>query len=68
MKRLDEMISKLPPEYQQEVENLLNLYFKSMLKKGRKLRKDWAGALEKYRDKYTALELQINTGMVWGLI
>lgn len=68
MKRLDEMISKLPPEYQQEVENLLNLYFKSMFKKGRKLRKDWAGALEKYRDKYTSLKLQINIGMAWGLI
>jgi len=24
----------------------------------KKLRQDWAGALEKYRDKYTSLELQ----------
>jgi len=27
-------------------------------KRGRKLRQDWAGALRKYRDQYTSLELQ----------
>jgi len=43
MKPLDEMISKLPPEYQQEVEDFVEFIFQKHIKKtGRKFRLDWA--------------------------
>ena len=60
MESLEEKIEKLPPELQDEVivfiEQLIEK--KRSKKKGRKLRQDWAGALAKYRDKYTSIELQ----------
>ena len=54
-----EKIDQLPPEVQREVQ----AYIKTLLKKRRKksgikMKQDWAGALEEYRDQYTSLELQ----------
>jgi len=67
MKPLDEMISKLPPEYQQEVEDFVEFIFQKHVKKtGRRLRHDWAGGLKEYKDKFTSLELQKKALVWWG--
>jgi len=59
MKPLDEMISKLPPEYQQEVEDFVEFIFQKHVKKPKKILKlTWAGVLEYLKDKYTSVELQ----------
>ena len=59
MDRIEEMVAKLPPELQQEVEDFVQFLIEKRARKaGKKLRQDWAGALTKYRDQYTALELQ----------
>jgi len=59
MKKIEEMIKELPPDLYQEVENFIqSLMDKQAKKPATKLRQDWAGALEDYRDKYTSLELQ----------
>ena len=59
MQTLKELIEQLPPELQQEVRDFVEfLLGRKVRKRGRKLRQDWAGALRKYRDQYTSLELQ----------
>ena len=59
MQTLKELIEQLPPELQQEVRDFVEfLLERKVRKRGSKLRQDWAGALRKYRDQYTALELQ----------
>ncbi|HQU32188.1 MAG: DUF2281 domain-containing protein [Planctomycetia bacterium] len=59
MKTLEELIKQLPRELQEEVKDFTEfLLEKKKRKNGKILRQDWAGALEKYRDKYTSLELQ----------
>ena len=59
MDRIEEMVAKLPPELQQEVEDFVQFLIEKRARKaGKKLRQDWAGALREYRDQYTALELQ----------
>ena len=59
MSKIEEMIKELPPDLYQEVENFIqSLIDKRTKKPATKLRQDWAGALEDYRDKYTSLELQ----------
>ena len=59
MQTLEELIKQLPLELQIEVKDFTEfLLEKRKLKTRKKLRQDWAGALEKYRDKYTSLELQ----------
>ena len=64
---VDEMISKLPPEYQQEVEDFVEFIFQKHIKKtGRKFRLDWAGGLKEYKNKFTSLELQKKALEWWG--
>ena len=64
---VDEMISKLPPEYQQEVEDFVEFIFQKHIKKtGRKFRLDWAGGLKEYKNKFTSLELQKKALECWG--
>jgi len=59
MKRIEELMRKLPPELQQEVEDFVQFLMEKRARKvGTKLRQDWAGALRDYRDQYTSLELQ----------
>jgi mRNA-degrading endonuclease RelE of RelBE toxin-antitoxin system len=59
MKRLDEMIRKLPPHLQKEVADFVEFLLEKRSRKvGKPLRQDWAAALKEYRDQYTALELQ----------
>ena len=59
MQTLEELIKQLPLELQVEVKDFTEFLLEKRKRKTRKkLREDWAGALEKYRDKYTSLELQ----------
>ncbi|MDP2767360.1 MAG: DUF2281 domain-containing protein [Candidatus Methanoperedens sp.] len=59
MKQIEQLIKKLPPEIQHEVEDFVEfLMAKQARKHGKKLRQDWTGALRDYRDQYTSLELQ----------
>jgi hypothetical protein len=54
-----EKLRELPVEKQREVLDFVEfLTEKHPLKRGRKLRQDWAGALSDYKDEYTSLELQ----------
>lgn len=65
MKTIENMIKELPPSLRQEVEDFVHfLVEKRAQKQGKKLRQDWAGALRKYRNQYTSLELQ-KKAMEW---
>ncbi len=58
-KSLEELIHELPPDLRQQVRDFVEfLLEKRRPESPTKLRQDWAGALEKYRDKFTSLELQ----------
>ena len=53
------LVRELPPDLQQEVRDFVEfLLARRGRKADRKLRQDWAGALSKYRDQYTSVELQ----------
>ncbi|MBW7897498.1 hypothetical protein B188_23220 [Candidatus Brocadiaceae bacterium B188] len=59
MQTLEDLIKQLPPALQEEVKDFTEFLLEKKRRKiGKKLRQDWAGALEKYRNKYTSLELQ----------
>ena len=59
MGRLEEMVAKLPPDLQQEVEDFVQFLLEKREKGPRgKPTFDWAGALRDHRDQYTSLELQ----------
>jgi hypothetical protein len=59
MERLEKLLKDLPPELHQEVEDFVQfLLSKRARAQGRKLRQDWAGALQDFRQQYTAMELQ----------
>ncbi len=59
MKSLDEIIKKLPPEYEQEVKDFIDFLMEKRAKKHRgKPIFDWAGALKDLRNQYTSVELQ----------
>ena len=59
MKSLEEMIRDLPPDAQQKVEAFVKELAKSTAPAPkRKLDQRWAGALKRYRDQYTSLQLQ----------
>jgi len=58
VRSLVEMIEALPPELQQEVREFVTALAKRTSRPARRLRQDWAGALQEYRDQYTAPELQ----------
>jgi hypothetical protein len=51
MTKIEEIFKKLPPELQREVEDFAAFVLEKRTKKsGRKLRQDWAGALQGFRD------------------
>ena len=57
--KIEEIIKKLPPEFQKEVEDFIQFLLEKHKKKtGKKLKQEWAGALKKYRKQFTSLELQ----------
>jgi len=59
VKSLEEMIRDLPPEAQRQVADLVRQLAK-MPESGprKKLDQRWAGALKRYRDQYTSMQLQ----------
>ena len=59
MKTLEEMIRDLSPDAQRQVTDLVRrLAVSSKAGPKRHLDQRWAGALKRYRDQYTSLELQ----------
>ncbi|UJS17885.1 MAG: DUF2281 domain-containing protein [Candidatus Jettenia sp.] len=59
MKSLDELIKKLPPEYEQEVQDFIEFLLEKKKKKQKgKPTFEWAGALRDLRNQYTSVELQ----------
>jgi len=67
MEALRELIDQLPPDLQQEVQDFVEfLLEKKLRRKQKKLRLTWAGALRKYRDQFTSLELQKKALEWWG--
>jgi len=56
---IENMIKKLPPEYQEEVRNFVKFLMEKRLKISRGRPKfDWGGTLKELRDQYTSVELQ----------
>jgi len=59
MKSLEEMIRDLSPEAQRKVADFVRQLAESTKPAPkRKLDQRWAGALKRYRDQYTSLQLQ----------
>ena len=59
---LEEVVKKLPPHFQDEVRDYADFLLERTHKKpGRILRQDWGGALSRYRDQFTSMELQKKT-------
>jgi len=57
--RITTLVSQMPPELQQEVEDFVQLLFKRRVRKPkRELKLDWRGALSDMKDQYTSVELQ----------
>lgn len=65
MKTIDDVVRKaaeLPEDPQKEVADFIELLARRRrAKAGYRLRQNWAGAMKKYRDRYTAMELQKKT-------
>lgn len=58
---LENLIKKLPPELQKEVEDFALFLLEKKVKEKKKekfLKQDWAAGLKEYRNTYTSLELQ----------
>jgi len=54
-----EKFNQLPPDLQKKVIKYIDsLLAQKVSKRKKKLKLDWVGGLEEYRDQYTALELQ----------
>jgi len=67
MSVLNELVEKLPPDLQREVEDFARFLLETRGQtKGARLRLDWAGALSEYRDRFTSLELQKKALEWWG--
>lgn len=56
---LNELIQKLPPDSRAEVRNFAEFLLERRKSgHGQPLRRDWAGALREYRERYTSIELE----------
>ena len=59
MNGIEEMVAKLPPELQQEIEDFVQYLLEKRSKGPRgKPTFDWAGALKDMEHQYTSVELQ----------
>ncbi len=59
MAGIEELVRELSSEHRREtLDFVAYLLQKQKRKQGRPLRQTWAGALRRYRDTYTALDLQ----------
>ena len=68
MKNVKDLIDKLPPEYQRELQDFAEFLLqrsKTKKKKG-ELKLDWRGGLKDKRDKYTSVELQHKAKEWWA--
>jgi hypothetical protein len=64
MRKIDELMEKLPPELQDEVYDFAQFLLERKIQpKQKRLRMDWAG---EFRDKFTSLELQKKALEWWG--
>jgi hypothetical protein len=67
MQKVKDLIEQLPPDLQQEVQDFIEfLIEKKTQRKQKKLRLNWAGALQNYKDAYTSVELQKKALDWWG--
>lgn len=58
-KPLEELIGELSPALRAEVRDFVEFLLTKRVQPGkRKLRQDWAGALQAYQSQYTSFELQ----------
>ena len=66
-KSLDKIIKDLPPSVHHEIFDFINFLFYKNKKKhtGKKLKQDWAGALQDYKHKYTSIDLQHKVSSEW---
>lgn len=59
MRGIEELVKELTPEHRREaLDFVAYLLLKQKRKQAKPLRQTWAGALRRYRDTYTALDLQ----------
>jgi hypothetical protein len=59
MKTLDALVKELPPELQQEVQDMARFLIETKVHpKHSKLPMNWAGSLSGFRTQFTALQLQ----------
>jgi len=59
MTGIEELVRELSPEHQREaLDFVAYLLQKQKRKRTKPLRQTWAGAIRRYRDTYTALDLQ----------
>jgi len=64
----DSIMKQLPPALQQEVRDFAEYLLASRMiaPRRKKMGMKWFGALSKYRDEYTSLELQKKALEWWG--
>jgi len=68
MRKIDELIERLPPELQDEVYDFAQfLLDKKTQPKQKKLRMSWAGGLKEFRDEFTSMKLQKKSLEWWGV-
>jgi len=59
MTGIEELVRELSPEHRREALDFVDyLLQKQKRKRTKPLRQTWAGAIRRYRDTYTALDLQ----------
>lgn len=58
VKPLEELVQELSPALQAEVRDFVEFLLIKHQPTGRRLRQDWAGALQSHRGKFTSVELQ----------
>ncbi len=58
-KPLEKLVQELPPDIYEQVRDFAQFLLSKRTPQTKKtLRQNWAGALSKYRDQYTSVELQ----------
>ncbi len=67
MSPLNELVERLPPESQREVEDFARFLLETRGQaNSARLRLDWAGGLSEFRERFTSLELQKKALEWWG--
>jgi mRNA-degrading endonuclease RelE of RelBE toxin-antitoxin system len=56
---IEDMLKKLPPEFQEEVKNFVEFLLEKHMKRSHgKLTFDWAGAQKELQNQYSSVKLQ----------